>query len=77
MKATPDNVDTRTGATAMAAAIAEDEGRAEKKAETAAQTSKRPGRRGGAGRPRFIPAAFASLPKFAAETAASTLLRLR
>ena len=61
----------------MAAAIAEDEGRAEKKAETAAQTSKRPGRRGGAGRPRFIPAAFASLPKFAAETAASTLLRLR
>ena len=49
---------------------------AEKKAQTAAQSSKRPGRRN-ARRDHFLPAAFAHLPKFAATTAASTLLRLR
>lgn len=50
---------------------------AEKKAQTAAQTSKKPGRRNARGGPQFVPAAFVNLPKFAAASAASALLRLR
>jgi hypothetical protein len=41
------------------------------------QGTKKPGRRGERRREHFIPAAFVTLPKFAATTAASTLLRLR
>lgn len=41
------------------------------------QNAKRTGRRVASGGKHFIPAAFITLPKFAATTATSTLLRLR
>ena len=77
---TPPQVPPMAAVTTASAATDDDveaRDQAAQKQIITAQSTKKLGRRANRRTEQFLPAAFASLPKFAASTAASTLFRLK